>query len=470
MVSEAMRQRNITPFFKLHCSQPARYLDVSIAKHCDDQLFSNYLSNVRSHIYANFSILQEEGSPKGSSMSVTLRTLIAAGNDPAATMAAFAQDVTRVDIVPDFIFCFYGCELKDDRILSILKDRFPNAAVLGGTSSNGIMSASGPAGKYSIGALLVSDPDGDYGVAAEPFGDDPKQTATEVLAAALSDADCPGELPELIWIYQAPGHEEAVLAGLREIVGDRCPIVGGSSADNLVSGNWRQLSDKGVLTNGIVVGVVFSSGGVSVAFEGGYEPTGATGIVTNVAGSGVVTRHEGRHVLTIDDRPAAEVLNDWLDGAITAELEAGGSILAATTLTPIGIDTGGDGKFAHYRLVHPASITNDRGFTTFATIESGTRLFSMRGDRRRLIDRAGRVAMIANEPLRDSTELAGGLVVYCGGCMMAVGEEMGSVSQTLAQSFGSAPWLCCFTFGEQGPVLGSNMHGNLMISTISFGA
>jgi len=403
-------------------------------------------------------------------MSVEIRTLAAAGSDPASALAAFENDVAGVDITPNFIFCFYGCELDDEVVLSALTTRFPHASILGGTSSNGVMSANGPAGKYSVGALLVSDPGGDYGVAARSFGDDPKRTATDALAAALTAADCAGELPELIWIYQAPGHEEAVLAGLREIVGDRCPIVGGSSADDLVQGNWRQLSSEGVLTNGIVVGVVFSSGGVSVAFEGGYEPTGATGVVTCVAGSGVVTSHNGRHVLTIDDRPAAEVLNEWLGGAITTELEQGGSILATTTLTPIGIDTGGDGEFSHYRLVHPAAITPDRGFTTFATIESGTRLFSMRGDRRRLIDRAGRVAAIANEPLRDSAGLAGGLVVYCGGCMMAVGEEMGSVSQTLAQSFGTSPWLCCFTFGEQGPVLGLNMHGNLMISTISFAA
>ena len=401
-------------------------------------------------------------------MPVGIRTLIAAADDAATTMAAFENDVASVDLTADFIFCFYGCELDDAGVLSALTAQFPDAAILGGTSSNGVMSANGPAGKYSIGALIVSDPEGDYGVAARSFGDDPQQDATDALSAALTAADCPGELPELIWIYQAPGYEEAVLAGLREIVGDRCPIVGGSSADDLVLGNWRQMSNDGVMTDGIVVGVVFSSGGVTVAFEGGYEPTGDTGIVTGVASSGVVTSHVGRHVLTIDDRPAAEVLNEWLGGAITAELEQPGSILATTTLTPIGIDTGGESEFSHYRLVHPASITSERGFTTFATIENGTRLFSMRGDRRRLIDRAGRVASIANEPLREGAGLAGGLVVYCGGCMMAVGEEMGSVSQTLAQSFGTSPWLCCFTFGEQGPVLGSNMHGNLMISTISF--
>ncbi|MGP1666214.1 MAG: FIST C-terminal domain-containing protein, partial [Rhodanobacter sp.] len=100
----------------------------------------------------------------------------------------------------------------------------------------------------------------------------------------------------------------------------------------------------------------------------------------------------------------------------------------------------------------------------------GTRLFSMRGEKRRLIERAGRVAAAATATLAGGVEnLAGGLVVYCAGCMLAVGDQMSEVSEVVSASFDGQPFLGCFTFGEQGAVLDTNAHGNLMISAIAFG-
>ena len=86
---------------------------------------------------------------------------------------------------------------------------------------------------------MIEDADGDYGAAAARLGGDPEAAAMQALRAALESCDCVGQLPDLIWVYQSPGHEEAVMQGLRRIVGDRCPIVGGSSADDAVAGQWR---------------------------------------------------------------------------------------------------------------------------------------------------------------------------------------------------------------------------------------
>lgn len=262
--------------------------------------------------------------------------------------------------------------------------------------------------------------------------------------------------------------------GLRDVVGDRCPILGGSSADDEVLGKWRQFGPHGPIDNGIAVAVMFTSGGISVAFEGGYEPTVNSGIVTGVRPSdagetGIVTEAKGRQILSIDGKPAAHVYNEWLGGALGAKLENGGSVLADTTLTPLGINPPGNNSFSHYLLIHPASINSDGSLETFATITEGTRLVSMRGDRKRLINRAGRVTDVANAPYRIGNDLAGGVVVYCGGCMMAVDDEMLEVVDAVSKSFGDAPFLGCFTFGEQGPVQGANVHGNLMISAIAFG-
>jgi len=361
-----------------------------------------------------------------------------------------------------FVYVFYGCDHSDDSIRAYLLEKMPAAAFLGGTSCSGVMSEGKIWGAASIGLLIIEDNDGDYGVGAAEMGSDPAATAEAVLHSALANAGCPGELPELIWVFQAPGCEEQIIEGLRRIVDDRCPILGGSAADNTVAGAWRQISPAGVFKNGIVIAVMFPSGGVGYSYQGGYEPAGPSGVVTRTG--------SGRKILEIDGAPAAVVYNQWTDGLIAGKLESGGNILADTTMHPLAVDAGQIDGVAHYLLIHPDSVAEDFALTTFADVQPGTRLYSMRGSRSRLIERAGRVVGEAAARLPSgASSLAGGLVVYCAGCMLAVGPEMPQVASTVQASFGGMPHLGCFTFGEQGCLADRNVHGNLMISAVVFG-
>lgn len=55
--------------------------------------------------------------------------------------------------------------------------------------------------------------------------------------------------------------------------------------------------------------------------------------------------------------------------------------------------------------------------------------------------------------------------------MLAVQPRMEEVAQALRGALPGVPFLGGFTFGEQGrSVTGANLHGNLMISVIVFGA
>ncbi|MCL2635830.1 MAG: FIST C-terminal domain-containing protein [Betaproteobacteria bacterium] len=391
---------------------------------------------------------------------VSVHSISARAADTAIAVRALEQEAAKLDASADFLCVFYDEIHADQLIHDFLAARFPGVPVLGGTSSGGTMTEKGLGGDGSIGMLVVADPDGEYGVGAAELSGDAADAGERALHLALDRAGCPGELPELIWIYQAPGQEEQVIAGLRRVVGDRCPIIGGSAADNAVAGHWRQLGPEGPMTNGVAVGALFSSGGISFAFQGGYEPTGTSGIVTRVS---------GRTILTIDGEPAATVYNRWSGGKIGHKL-AGGNILMETTMSPLGIEVGRIGDVTHFLVIHPEQILENGAMSTFANIGEGSRLFSMRGDRTHLIRRAGRVATAAAAALPGGARrFAGGLVVYCAGCRFAVGEEMDQVSAAISQSFGGMPFVGCFTFGEQGQVLGSNAHGNLMISAIAFG-
>lgn len=374
---------------------------------------------------------------------------------------------------PDLVFVFYGCGHDDALLHQRLRARFPSAGLIGGTSSGGVLSQHGATGPDAIGLLCLSDADGDYGVAAGPLGEDAQATAEALLHAALRAAGAPGELPELVWIYQVPGREEQVLRGLRRVVGDRCPIIGGSSADDDVSGRWRQFGPQGPLVNGLVVAVLLPSSPIGFAFQGGYEPAGPSGIVTGIGfrqagNSGVVTATTGREIVSIDGEPAAEVYNRWTEGSITAQL-AGGTVLAATTMFPLATLAGQADGVSQFLLMHPEAVTSQGALRMFCDLQAGERVYAMRGDRQRLVARAGKVVEQARAALPDpQAPPAGVLLVYCGGCKLAVGAQIGDVAHAVAQGLDGVPFLSCFTFGEQGHLIERNVHGNLMISAIAF--
>ena len=404
-----------------------------------------------------------------------LYSCAAQGADTAVVIAALQKQFPANAGAIRMVFAFYACEHDDRLLYDMLRASFPVATVIGGTSSGGVFTERGLGGPLSIGLLLIEDAAGDYGAASARFGADPAAAARDALLRTLASCGCAGQLPELIWVYQAPGSEEAVLKGLRGVVGDNCPIVGGSSADNDVAGRWRQLGPQGVLSDGLVVGALFPSTPLGFSFQGGYEPLGPSGIVTGIGrasaagGSGVVTATAGREIISIDGESAARVYNRWIGGLIDRQVAEGGVVLAQTTMCPIAVEAGQAGGVTHHLLVHPESVSPEGALRTFCNLEVGARVYVMHGDRKRLIERAGRVVDEARRGLPDGSAVAGALVVYCAGCKIAVGEEIGSVADTVARELGGAPVVACFTFGEQGPLIEHNVHGNLMISAVVFG-
>lgn len=395
-------------------------------------------------------------------------------NNTKAALALLAEQVGTTKDGTGLVFAFYGCDHDGNLINTFLQEKFSGKAIIGGSSSGGLMTEKGFYDQDTIGLLLLEDTDGEYGVADGVFDENPEKLAETVLAQALDNCNCTGQLPELIWLYQTPGHEEAVMRGLRNIVGDHCPIMGGTAADNDVSGKWHLLGPSGAITHGLVVAVMFPTSPIGFAFQGGYEPSGPQGTVTGIgyhsAGeSGVVTDGAGRDILTIDGTPAAEVYNRWANNAISSKLN-GGSILAETTMYPIAINTGDIDGVGQYLLIHPESVLPKGGLRTFRELETGMRIHAMRGDRQQLVARAGRVADHARRNLElEHNTISGAVMIYCGGCKLAVGDDISEVARTVGLTLGGTPFIGCFTFGEQGFLLDKNVHGNLMISAVVFG-
>lgn len=334
--------------------------------------------------------------------------------------------------------------------------------VHGATSCQGAMTQGGVTTGFA--AFAISDPKGAYGTAMADITADPQTAAALAAREALEAADRMGEVPDLVWLSTTPGSEESVLAGVQSVVGAQTPIIGGSAADNDITGQWCVFDGASQLPAGVVVSVLFPSRPVSFAYQNGYSPTKATG---------TVTRASGRTVFEIDGQSAVETYSKWTNGDVSgpADGQDRAAILSDCTLWPVGRRFADVGTVPFYLLAHPAVARSDGGLEMFATVAEGEELTLMTGTRRGLVDRAGRVAALActtgNVAQQD---VLGALVVYCGGCMLAVQDDLSDVVAGVNTALGGAPFLGTFTFGEQGTLLGEgNRHGNLMISCVVFG-
>lgn len=369
---------------------------------------------------------------------------------------------------PDFVALHFSVAWPSSEVHAAASAAFKNTALHGGSSCLGVVTDRGLAitDGRGMGALAIWDPEGAYGTGMAPQGAHPRAAARIATKAALHAADRDGEAPDLVWLTAAPGAEEQVLAGIRDVLGVEAPVVGGSAADNDVSGNWAQFDHSGVRNDAVVVSVLFSTRPIARAYQSGYAPT---------ATHGRATRVNGRTVYEIDGEPAADVYARWTGGAVAMPSDGSTSILASSTFHPLGRETGHVAGVPFHLLAHPAVAEARGGITLFADVALDEELWLMEGSADSLVARAGRVAAesrfgLAPAGSEQADGPSGALVVYCGGCMLAVQERMREVEHGIRDALGGAPFLGVFTFGEQGAPLGSEArHGNLMISCSAFG-
>lgn len=390
-------------------------------------------------------------------------TAVSSAKETRAALQDIAAQM-RVDQLgaPDFVTLHYGGARPAQDVWDTAAPVFGTGAMHGGSSCLGVMSAQGAAIRdgASIGAFAIWDAAGAYGTGSASLDQDPRAAAAAATRAALTHAGRMGEAPELVWLTSSPGTEEHVLAGIKDVIGQAALIVGGSSADNDVTGQWSQMTAQGVQAKAVVVSVLFPSVPIGSFFESGYAPSST---------HGVITRAVGRTAYEIDGRPAADVYSEWTGGHVPVPATGSRSVLAEATMYPLGRKLTEIDGIPFHMLAHPAVAHADGRLEIFADLAGGQQVWLMTGTEDSLIERAGRIAACARDQVRGP--ISGALMIYCGGCMLSVTGRMSEVATNVAQALSGAPFLGVFTFGEQGETLcGESEHGNLMISCITFGA
>lgn len=345
------------------------------------------------------------------------------------------------------------------RAMRLAQQAAPGASVFGATSFQGVFTPSG----FERGAhgLFIESSDGvellHRLVPTSAAG------SAGMVCGAARDLVGSGGPPTALLVHATPGFEEQVLVGLAEAGLAEVPTYGGSAADDDLSGNWRVFADGRVSDSGVLLIALRTGKQLYGSFVSGYFGTKR---------SGRITRSEGRVVHTIDHRPAAEVLDEWMGGRLAPLRDAGGVALEATALSPVGRVVDRTHGVQRFLLSHPHYVHADGSVSFFTDMPVGEVIEVMMGTKASLLERT-KQAVDRALPHGESPRLMGGVLVYCGGCVGQIPERTNDVCRLFQSAIRGAPFVGAATFGELGTFERARdkivRHGNLMCSTLLVG-
>ncbi|MBI4708623.1 MAG: FIST C-terminal domain-containing protein [Candidatus Portnoybacteria bacterium] len=373
---------------------------------------------------------------------------------------------------PEWILLFVTAGYDVEEVVKEVRNTFPQAKLHGGTSSVHVITKDSMLkgeNMNSLALMAVNSPRIDFGVAGAEVSESltAKEAGKKAILEAIANAGKEGQIPPIVYITASYGNEEDILKGMEEVVGNNTPILGGSAADNDFSGKWKEINNSEVYGNGLVVTVFFTDLKVGWNYDAGYFVT---------EHEGTVTKSKGRIIYEIDNKPAAEVYNEWTGGLIKNELAGEGSlacnVVKTTTYNPLARVIPGANKEMHDLAISVKDvILPEKALSTFANVYEGDKITMMHGNWELLLNRGQTTALKAmnSEGIKEGDGLFG-IYTYCACTMLGVPEdELKKMPLIINSVTGNLPYIGNFTFGEQGLLKGwGNEHGNLIGSMIIF--
>lgn len=329
-----------------------------------------------------------------------------------------------------------------------------NCPISGITSSGGLLAKNESIGN-AVGCLLVSSSKkGSFEVS---YDAESGEAAVKGLKGKMAK-------PQVILMFSTPGAEEGIIGNIKDVF-PGVPVYGGTAADDKLAGDWRVMN-----------GDTSSATGVSLVGIGSGVKVGASmlGPYTETDKKVVATKTEGRRVFEIDGKPAADWAFEWLGDGIKEQYKEGGLILPQTAQNPLGIKQA-SGEYVTNHLA--AFGGKDKFIDFFAPIPEGSELVVMdSGDGPSTgygaaFEQAYDTA-VAQGSMEGSSPAAG-LLVFCGGMAIAVGDKMnqGLSHDGFVSKIDGLPMLGTTCFGEQGnlPEANINVQRNLSCGMILLG-
>jgi len=340
-----------------------------------------------------------------------------------------------------------------DEVRKAFCEKLPSGTPIHGITSSGVVLTKQGTKPGAVGCFLVSSPSESSFVTAFHPSDG---------AAAVASLKTKMANPKAIFMGATPGAEEGILDCLnKEFPGVR--VFGGTAADDDLSGKWMVFSEGESSGTGISLVGIGPDVPVGFSMLGPYTPTST--VVT-------ATKTEGRRVFELDGKPAGDWVLDWVGDEVKEQYENGGLVLPQTAKNPIAIPAGDEFVTAHCAAFGGKS----EGYVDFfAPVPEGSELIVMEsGDG----PETGYGSAFADAYDVAKAEgsldtVTGGLLVFCGGMAIAVGENLntGLANPDFTGKVADIPMMGMTVFGEQGclPKKQENVQRNLSTGMVLFG-
>jgi len=357
------------------------------------------------------------------------------------------------------------CDRDVDELVQYTKERLPSGVPIHGlTTCANVLTTTRGAVPGGVGLMLLSGPQGAFETVALPMNETQPARAVAKEAAQILRTKLAGRNPGAILMASHPGDEEQMISGIEDVFG-QVPVYGGTAADNTVEGNWTILSDSGVFSKGIsLLAIVDGAVRCGGAIVGPY-------VKSNL--SATITKSEGRRIMELDNRPAADVIREWMGSDLEEKYTTGGMVLGETSTKPVAVSPSEASPDAMVSI-HIAVINKpDRSIDLFREVSNGQRLHYMmqKGTTAVMSAEIGLVESFEQaKQVASITSPSAGLIIYCGGMGIAVGDGLSkSLTGQFAEIASPTPLLGMTCFGEQtfSPALG-NHHRNLSVGVILF--
>lgn len=381
---------------------------------------------------------------------------------------------------PKFVILYSTIGYDQNEVLTELNRLAPKAKIYGYTSivgtvtNEGFHVGEGASEGYSISLMGFSSDETTFGVGNADFDENesPRELGKLAITRAIENAGkTKNDSPKLVFITTAPfgnGMEEEFVAGVEEVLGEgKIPIVGGiASGDEAYTGGWTMFSNERVLEKGIVVAPVYTDLKVGYIYLAGFNPTEKKGVVTGFK------KNSERILQKIDNRPAGEVLNDWLDGLLEEDLGTSNIIIPKMGIHPIAQKIIESGGFVNWALIYPWWFHPDNSVTVGVSAPAGTEIYLLEGDTELLIKRPALTSRLARSRGKiTEKEIAGVVMDHCGGTMRAIPRDrVDEMIPLINEAIGNAALIGTFNSGNYGYFAGvGNRYGNMMVNMVVFG-
>ena len=326
-------------------------------------------------------------------------------------------------------------------------------------------------GSKGLAIMTVTSKDITCGVGSaglSEFASVQEMSAAAVLSAIKSAGKTEGQKPAVVLLTSTIGIEEEVIEGVEQVVGRDTLLLGGTvgGPDIAVFG------EDAIHKKGVCLAVIYTDLPLGWTFEGGFDVTDKH--------SGIVTKVDGQDIVEIDNKPALDVYDQWLGGEIEElhnQARKPDAVRDLLTLHPLYRRYASDKGQNYFLFSHPwpkDDKMQDRCISTSTKIKPGERIYLSHGTWETLVNRIGNLPR--NAKIYGGTDAAAkplfGLGFICGGVLGAIPEsEREKLAILINYSNSSAPFIACFTWGEQGHFPGvGNKHGNLLTSFLVVGS